>query len=590
MGASGVFISYRREDSAGHAGRLFDHLARKLGRDHVFRDVDNIRPGDNFAEAIREKIIASELLLVLIGPGWLKAVDREARRRLEDPNDVVRLEIEMGLKRKMRIIPVLLPGALMPSAHELPETLAPLHQLNAFEISEAHFDRDVLELIAVAKRGRGSGVLQKLKSRPIYLIALGVLIITSIVLSALWLRQHFGKKIETVSSATPGTPSPAPTGPVITSEEARLQLALMHLNYDAESFANSARQGDALAVSLFLRAGMNPDETPGSYTPFELAVEEGHFEVARSLIQGGANVDRALPRVAQKGNQELFQLLLSKKPSPEAMAGALYQAAENGQLDLVQQLVARGVDVNARWAGSVALAGAAYSGRTDVVKYLLGRGADANAVDRNTGGQGETPLLYAARGNAGNSLEIVTLLLNAGASALAQDQRGTTALMNALDHPDIVYLLLAHGADVNARTKSQATALMYAAGRHHPELIKMLVDKGADINAQDNDGSTPLMYTSGAIDNVDDPKTVKAVLGKGADPNLNDLEGMTALMFAARAGLEGAMRVLIRDGANPGKRNNDGQTAQQLATLHHHKEVVQLFANHGNQRSEDESK
>jgi ankyrin repeat protein len=397
------------------------------------------------------------------------------------------------------------------------------------------------------------------------------------------LRQHFGKKIETVNSAAPGTLSPAPVGPVITSEEARLQLALMHLSYDADSFANSARQGDALAVSLFLRAGMNPDETPGSYTPFEIAVEEGHFDVAKSLIQGGANVDRALPWVAQKGNQELFQMLLSKKPSPKAIAGALYQAAENGHLDLVQQLVDHGVDVNARWAGSVALSGAAYSGRTDVVKYLLRRGADVNAVDTNTGGQGETPLLYATRSSAENSLGIVTLLLKAGASVVAQDERGTTGLMNALDHPDIVSLLLANGADVNARTKSQATALMYAAGRHHAKLIKVLVDKGADINAQDDRGSTALMYTSGAIDNVDDPATVQAVLENGADPNLHDLEGMTALMFAARAGLEGATRVLIRGRADPSKRNNDGQTAQQLATLHHHKEVVQLLANHGNQ-------
>lgn len=67
----------------GCSWRLFDHLVRKLGRDHVFRDVDNIRPGDNFTETITEKITASELLLVLIGPRWLKAVDREARGRLE---------------------------------------------------------------------------------------------------------------------------------------------------------------------------------------------------------------------------------------------------------------------------------------------------------------------------------------------------------------------------------------------------------------------------------------------------------------------------------------------------------------------------
>jgi ankyrin repeat protein len=76
---------------------------------------------------------------------------------------------------------------------------------------------------------------------------------------------------------------------------------------------------------------------------------------------------------------------------------------------------------------------------------------------------------------------------------------------------------------------------------------------------------------------------VQTALGNGANPILHDFEGMTALMFAARSGLEGATRVLIRGGGDPGKRNNDGQTAQQLATLHHRKKVAQLLANHGNQ-------
>jgi TIR domain len=141
MASPTVFISYRREDSAGHAGRLFDRLVSRLGRDHVFRDVDNIKPGENFIEAIRRRINASDVLFVLIGPRWLNAVDAEGRRRLEGADDLVRLEIEMGLERKLRLIPVLLPGASMPAERELPETLAPLSRFNALEIREATSSR-----------------------------------------------------------------------------------------------------------------------------------------------------------------------------------------------------------------------------------------------------------------------------------------------------------------------------------------------------------------------------------------------------------------------------------------------------------------
>ncbi len=88
MISSTVFINYRPEDSAGYAGRLFDRLVDKLGRDHVFRDIENIAPGDDFADSIRKRLAACEVLLVVIGPRWLTATDQQGRKRLEDEKDL----------------------------------------------------------------------------------------------------------------------------------------------------------------------------------------------------------------------------------------------------------------------------------------------------------------------------------------------------------------------------------------------------------------------------------------------------------------------------------------------------------------------
>ncbi len=558
MASSTVFISYRREDSAGHAGRLFDRLASKLGHDHVFRDVDNIRPGENFVETIRQRIDDSNVLFVLIGPRWLSAADGDGRRRLEDTSDLVRLEIELGLQRKMRVIPVLLPGAAMPNAKELPNTLAPLVKFNAYEIRETHFDQDVLQLIAEAQPPSRLNPLLLFKTRPIYLIVSGAVCVAVIALALFW--------------AHPAS--------LMTSERARDQLARMNFSYDTETFQTTARAGDAAAISLFLRAGMKPDaKTPGTPSALESALDEGHFAVAQLLIQAGANVNRALLSVAQSGNEDLFHLLLSKKPSQEGLAGALYEAAGSGHATLVKQLLDMGVSANDKWRGNVPLQAAAYGGQTDVVKLLLNRGADANAVDTGSGGTGETALHYATRSKA-NTLNIVGLLLGAGASVNVQDKSGKTPLMNALDHRDMVFLLLESRANVNLRDDGGGTALMYAAGRHLTGIIKALVDKGADINAQNDHGWTPLMFTSGAIDSVDDPETVQAVLDNGADINKQDLDGWTALMYTAQRGLNGAARVLIGAGADRDKRNKDGQTALQLATINARTRIVSMLSSH----------
>jgi hypothetical protein len=147
-----VFISYRRDESAGYAGRIADSFEEYFGEDKVFRDIDSLEPGLDFSEAIERALESSEVLLAVIGKHWLTATDAAGQRRLENPHDFVRVEIATALKRNIRVIPVLVQGASMPSADEVPEDLAPLTRRNAFELHDTSWRDDFRRLITVIER------------------------------------------------------------------------------------------------------------------------------------------------------------------------------------------------------------------------------------------------------------------------------------------------------------------------------------------------------------------------------------------------------------------------------------------------------
>ena len=147
-----VFINYRREDAAPYAGRLYDRLTAHFGEDQVFIDIDQIEPGEDFVEAINRKVATCDIAIVAIGPHWLHASDPSGKRRLDDKEDFVRIEIVAALQREIRIIPVLVGGAQMPGKHDLPEALAPLSRRNAIELSETRFHADVNRLIEAIER------------------------------------------------------------------------------------------------------------------------------------------------------------------------------------------------------------------------------------------------------------------------------------------------------------------------------------------------------------------------------------------------------------------------------------------------------
>jgi len=148
---AGIFISYRRSDSAPHAGRLHDRLCDYFGPDKVFMDVDDIKPGADFVSLIGEKVASCDALIAVIGRGWLMR-DEYGKPRLDDPTDFVRLEVEHALRRGILLIPALVEGAEMPRAEDLPAPLSELSQRQAVELSDKDFQRGVDKIIAVLEK------------------------------------------------------------------------------------------------------------------------------------------------------------------------------------------------------------------------------------------------------------------------------------------------------------------------------------------------------------------------------------------------------------------------------------------------------
>jgi hypothetical protein len=144
--ASRIFISYRRDDSAGHAGRLADHLHKRFGAARVFLDIDAIQPGTDFPTVLRTSLQETAAMLVVIGPRWTSLADANGVRRLDDADDFVRLEVEAALGRDIPVVPVLVQGAAMPRRDELPASLAPLVTRQAATLDHAEFHDDAERL------------------------------------------------------------------------------------------------------------------------------------------------------------------------------------------------------------------------------------------------------------------------------------------------------------------------------------------------------------------------------------------------------------------------------------------------------------
>ena len=150
---AGIFISYRRDDSQGFAGRLADDLTEIFGPDQVFRDVE-IPAGYDFTEVLSRAVAACDVLLVVIGRSWQVPSEHTAKSRLFDPGDRVRAEIEAAFDHGKHVIPLLVAGANMCTAAELPESIAHLSKMQAFKMTDGHWDDDIRDLVATLAQSR----------------------------------------------------------------------------------------------------------------------------------------------------------------------------------------------------------------------------------------------------------------------------------------------------------------------------------------------------------------------------------------------------------------------------------------------------
>ena len=151
-----IFVNYRRDDFPGTAGRLRDQLADAFGPDSLFMDVDNIPAGVDFASYLNAQVAACDVFLAIVGPNWLNATGETGGRRIDDPDDFVRIEIAAALARNIHVIPLTIDGARLPKADELPDPLKPLIRRQAVEVRNDHFHRDAEALIEKLHRALGS--------------------------------------------------------------------------------------------------------------------------------------------------------------------------------------------------------------------------------------------------------------------------------------------------------------------------------------------------------------------------------------------------------------------------------------------------
>jgi ankyrin repeat protein len=565
----------------------------------VFRDLDTIAAGEDFVEALRRKIAQSDVVLVLIGPRWLGAADDAGHWRLADEKDWVRTEIEIALERNIRVIPVLLQAATMPRAKDLPRALAGLAVRNAVDIRDASFDQDVgalIDKLGATWRHKLGRVLM----RPSVYAAVAVVLVAVI-----------GVAVYPYVALTP--------------ERARIRIVQMGLSYDERSFVSSAARNDVQAVRLFLAAGMKPDSADerGS-SALKAAAADLHLETVKLLFERGARDDGALAvAVAAPDKREVFDFLLAHQPSSGALGAALRSAAGTPYTDLVQRLLDRGADANAKSARrETALHVAASALELEQVRLLLAKGADVNAADH----QGETALHEAinARRAGGSAdeqrrIEILDALVRKGAAVNARARpmvtwqptplllairegqpsvalwllehgadpsvwsvepgdRHLNALMWATRTglPDVVGALLAKGVAVDLRNDDESTALLEAfSGRgDSTACVQALIVAGADANVRDNEGHTALILAARS----DAVEALRLLLASGATANATDKQGWSALMHAAHRGQVDAARELLAAGADPSIKNNQGDDARAVATQAGQTGFVRLLA------------
>jgi hypothetical protein len=316
-----IFISYRRDDSEGEAGRLYDDLVRAYGDTSVFMDVAGIDPGVDFRQAIDKNVSGCGVLLAVIGPTWATIAGHDGTRRLDNPEDYVRLEISSALKRGIPVIPVLVHDARMPALDQLPEDLKDLRYRNSVELTHARWNSDVTLLIGALKNYVHVNLAsetqpvhatvsvqlpapQGAKSEPAkgsklpLMLGLGGLSVALVVLLALlWVRSRQpspglqGEPPETQSQPQPAVTQPAAAQPSATSGAATASPAAAtpagsSAAPSPQAGAGSpAASGTALppAPSAFLGQWRTAEAVPGADPVDRLSISDVQGQIVVQL-------------------------------------------------------------------------------------------------------------------------------------------------------------------------------------------------------------------------------------------------------------------------------------------------------------------
>jgi hypothetical protein len=232
--AKRIFISYRRSDTQMAAGRLHDSLVGRFGGPSVFRDKEAIRPGYDWIEEIQNALAGDVVVLALLGPQWADSRDAEGHRRLDDPEDSNRVELETALAKKVPVIPILVEGANMPDADGLPSSLRALIRRNAVPLRDSDWDADFGRLTdALSSLGLRASARPKtahagdtdVSQKWLWLVAAGVaaVALVALVSTADWPRRS---TVVPQSTAQPvSTPEPVPPAVVQTSRPASVAAA-----------------------------------------------------------------------------------------------------------------------------------------------------------------------------------------------------------------------------------------------------------------------------------------------------------------------------------------------------------------------------
>jgi hypothetical protein len=319
---AGIFISYRREDSAGHAGRLFDALAEHFGRERVFMDVVGIEPGLDFIDAIDKAVSSAEVMVAVIGRNWLSCKDGGGQSRLCDPRDFIRLETEAALKRGIRVVPVLVQGAPMPSETDLQDDLKPLARRQAVELSDSRWESDTRRFIKILEGMTSQGRKKKF-------LLWAVAGVSALVLAGLaaWQFRPVPAPQTTGTSRVEASASHGTPGDLAASEgsakSGRAMFSPERLDYAQQAVAS---KGESRNVTITNRGA-------------------GKLDIGVTIIEGNAMGDYAIVR-----NECLGTTL---QPGKECVIGVDFQPTAAG--NRAAQLTLRGYSMEL--LGEIGLAG-----------------------------------------------------------------------------------------------------------------------------------------------------------------------------------------------------------------------------------------